>query len=294
MHIPVLLNEVIEGLNPNNNENFIDCTLNGGGHASAILKLNKPNGIVLGIEWDKEIYENISSKKIEGLVAINDSYVNLKNIAKENDMNDVSGILFDLGMSSHQIDEGNKGFSFSKNEPLIMAYGNSELTADRILNTYPENELEKIISEYGEEKFSKKIAKKIVETRKTKPIKNTFDLVEIIKEATPSSYHHQKTHFATRTFQAIRIETNDELNNIKLTLPQALETVKPGGRIAVISFHSLEDRIVKNFFKDEEKKETVKILTKKPIIPREEEIDSNPRSRSAKLRIITRLNRPLA
>lgn len=289
MHIPVLLNEVIEGLSPNKNENFIDCTLNGGGHASAILKLNKPNGIVLGIEWDKEIYEKISAKKIERLIAVNDSYVNLENIAKENGLDDVAGILFDLGMSSHQIDEGNKGFSFSKNEPLIMAYGNSELTAEKILNTYPENELEKIISEYGEEKFSKKIAKKIAETRKRKPIKNTIELVEIIKEATPSWYHHQKTHFATRTFQAIRIETNDELNNIKQALPAALETAKPGGRIAVISFHSLEDRIVKNFFKDEEKKETVKIITKKPITPKEEEISSNPRARSAKLRIIIKI-----
>jgi 16S rRNA (cytosine1402-N4)-methyltransferase len=289
MHIPVLLKEVLEGLDPKANENFIDCTLNGGGHTQAILEKNKPNGRVLGIEWDKEIYEKIKKKNIERLLPINDSYVNLKEIAEENGFEDVSGILFDLGMSSHQIDEGNKGFSFSKNEPLIMAYGNTELTAERILNTYPEAELEKIIREYGEENFSKKIAKKIIETRKKKPIRNTLELVEIIKEATPGWYHHQKTHFATRTFQAVRIETNDELNNMKKALPQALEVLKPGGRLAVISFHSLEDRIVKTFFKDEEKKEIVKIVTKKPIVPADEEINSNPRARSSKLRIIIKI-----
>lgn len=254
MHIPVLLNEILEALDPKPNENFIDCTLNGGGHTQAILKKNKPNGQVLGIEWDKEIYENIANQKIERLIPVNDSYVNLTKIIEQNNFYNISGILFDLGMSSHQIDEGHKGFSFSKNEPLIMTYGDCELTAEKILTTYREDELEKIIKEYGEEKFSKKIAKKIVEIRKTKKIKNTFDLVEIIKEATPSWYHHQKTHFATRTFQAIRIEANDELNNVKKTLPQALEAIKPGGKIAVISFHSLEDRIIKNFFKEEEKK----------------------------------------
>ncbi|MFA5009033.1 MAG: 16S rRNA (cytosine(1402)-N(4))-methyltransferase RsmH [Candidatus Paceibacterota bacterium] len=289
MHISVLLKETIEGLCPGKNENFIDCTLNGGGHTKEILKHNGPKGKVLGIEWDKEIFENIKKENIDRLIPVNDSYTNLKTIAQNNDFHNISGILFDLGMSSYQIDEEKKGFSFKKDEPLIMAYGEGDQSAEKIINEYPESELERIIREYGEEKFSKKIAKKIIEERKNKRIKTTFQLTEIIKKAIPKTYQYTKIHFATRTFQAIRIETNQELENIKKTLPEAIDLLAPGGKIAIISFHSLEDRIVKNYFKDQEQKKIIKISTEKPIAPTEEEIKINPRARSAKLRIAIKL-----
>lgn len=289
MHISVLLKETIQGLCPKENENFIDCTLNGGGHTKEILKHNGPKGKILGIEWDKEIFDNIKKENIDRLIAVNDSYVNLKKIAEENGFNNVSGILFDLGMSSYQIDEEKKGFSFRKNEPLIMSYGEENQSAAKIVNEYSEVELEKIIREYGEEKFSRKIAKKIIEERKNKKIETTFQLIEIIKKAIPKTYQYSKIHFATRTFQALRIETNQELENIKKALPQAIELLISEGRIAIISFHSLEDRIVKNYFKEQEQKKIIKILTKKPITPEEQEIKINPRARSAKLRIAIKL-----
>lgn len=289
MHIPVLLNEILESLNPQSNENFIDCTLNGGGHTKEILKRIAPEGKVLGIEWDKEIYENIQKQNIDRLIAVNDSYANLKNIVDAKEFKNISGILFDLGMSSYQIDEQQKGFSFLKNEPLLMAYGNTGRTAAQVVNEYSENDLEKIIEEYGEENFARKIAKKIIETRKIKPIKTTFELVEAIKQGIPPQYRNQKIHFATRTFQAIRIEVNEELKNIETVLPQSIEVLNPGGRLAIISFHSLEDRIVKNFFKDQEKQNKIKIITEKPITATEEELLNNPRARSSKLRVATRL-----
>ncbi|MFA5714714.1 MAG: 16S rRNA (cytosine(1402)-N(4))-methyltransferase RsmH [Candidatus Paceibacterota bacterium] len=283
MHIPVLLKETIEYLDVKPNRNYVDCTLNGGGHAREILKRNGPNGKVLGIELDKEIFEKIKGENIERLIAVNDSYANIKNIAEENGFNDINGILFDVGISSYHIDEAKRGFSFNKDEPLIMSYGN-ELTAEEIVNNWREDEIEKILKEYGEENFSKKIAKKIIERRKGEKIKSTLQLVEIIKEATPGWYHHSKTHFATRTFQALRIAVNDELNNFRSALPQALEIMSRDGRLVTISFHSLEDRIIKEFLKEKERNGELKILTKKPIIPGEEEIKNNPRSRSSKLR----------
>lgn len=286
MHIPVLLNELLDCLNPKANENFIDCTLNGGGHTKAILEKIAPNGKVLGIEWDKEIFENIKKQDIERLIAVNGSYTNLKEIVEKNNFKNISGIIFDLGMSSYQIDESERGFSFLKNQPLIMTYGTAEKTAKKIVNEYKEEELEKIIREYGEEKFSRKIAKKIVLARKIKPIETTHDLIEIIKQAIPGNQGHQKIHLATRTFQAIRIETNQELENIQTALPQAMDTLNPGGKLAVISFHSLEDRIVKNFFKDQVKQGKATIITEKPMVPEEKEAQANPRARSSKLRAL--------
>ncbi len=284
MHIPVLLKEVIEYLDPKPNENYIDCTLNGGGHAREILKRNGPEGKVLGIELDKDIFEKIKKENIERLIPVNDSYVNVRRIVEENDFSNVKGILFDIGMSSWHVDESRRGFSFKRDEPLLMNYGDNELTAEYILNNFEEKEIEKILSEYGEEKFSKKIARKIVERRKREKIKSTFQLIDIIKEATPGYYDHGKIHFATRTFQALRIRVNNELDNFRGTLPIALELLEKGGRLVAISFHSLEDRIVKDFLKEKESKGEVRILTGKPITPGEEEILRNPRARSSKLR----------
>jgi len=271
MHIPVLLNEIIEQIE--SNKNYIDCTLGFGGHSKEILKKNGPNGKVLGIEIDKEIFEK--TIKDERLIAVNDSYVNLEKIVKKHNFKDISGILLDAGMSSYHIDLSGRGFSFNKDEPLLMKYG-SGISAEEIVNEYSEDEIERILREYGEEKFSKKIAKKIVEERKRKRIKSTLQLVEIVRKIVPRS----KINPATRTFQAIRIEANKELENLESVLPQALKLLNRGGKLFIISFHSLEDRIVKNFIKNNQ------LELNKPIIPSEQEIKLNPRSRSAKLRII--------
>ncbi|MDD4531679.1 MAG: 16S rRNA (cytosine(1402)-N(4))-methyltransferase RsmH [Candidatus Pacebacteria bacterium] len=281
MHIPVLLKETIEALNIEKNGNYIDCTMNGGGHTGEILKRNGPEGKVLGIEIDKEIFEKV--KKDERLVAVNDSYANLKKIVKETGFEKAKGVLFDVGMSSYHVDQSERGFSFNKDEPLSMSYS-GEYSAEGIVNEWKEENIETILKEYGEEKYARKIAKKIVEERKRKRISSTFDLIEIIRGATPGSYHHGQIHFATRTFQALRIAVNDELNNLRSALPQALEVLDRGGRLVAISFHSLEDRIAKEFMKEKEKSGEIRIITSKPIVPGEEEVKSNPRSRSSKLR----------
>ncbi len=227
--------------------------------------------------------------------------------------NGVHGILFDLGMSSWHLEESGRGFTFQRREPLDMRYNSQNqltplevngarqkhkenkpltgLTAEKIVNYWSRFELEKILEEYGEERFAKNITEKIIEERKIKPIENTFQLVEIVKKATPGWYQHKRIHFATRTFQALRIAVNDELNNFKKALPQAQDLLKPGGRLVVISFHSLEDRIVKNFLKEQVKEDLpkIRILTKKPVIPSRAEIKINPRARSAKLRAIIKM-----
>lgn len=290
VHIPVLQKEVLEYLNPEPNENFIDCTVGGGGHSLAIAERVLPKGKVLGIDWDPEIIKALESKikklKIRSqLILICDNFSNLKKIVKKYNFQP-DGILFDLGFSSQHL-ESRKGFSFQKNEVLDMRYNpETELTAEKIVNEFSQAEVTKILKEHGEERFAKRIASKLIEER---PIKDTSQLVEVIRKATPSWYHHQKKHFATKTFQALRIKVNDELESIKKVLPQALEILKPSGKIAIISFHSLEDRIVKNFLKDKAKEGSLKILTKKPIIPTKKEIEVNPRSRSAKLRVIQKI-----
>lgn len=293
-HIPVLQKEVLEYLDPKPNENFIDCTIGEGGHTLAILEKNGPKGKVLGIEWDPELYKKLSRSDLDRLKArlilVNDNFANLEEIAKSQKFRSVSGILFDIGMSSWHLEESGRGFSFLKEEPLDMRYNpQNPLSAEKIVNYWSALEIEKILEIHGEERFSKQIAKYIISFREVKPIKTTFQLVEIIKKATPDWYHRRKIHPATKTFQALRIAVNDELNNLEKALPQALNILKPGGRIAVISFHSLEDRIIKNFLKEKAKENILKILTKKPIKPSLEEIKINPRSRSAKLRAAKKL-----
>ncbi len=290
MHKSVLKKEVLEYLNPESNENFIDATIGQAGHSLAILDKNKPRGKVLGIELDKEIYKDLLAKNIKRLILVNDSFKNLKEIVEKNSFKPVSGILFDLGFSSWHLEESGRGFSFQKNEPLDMRYNTdlSKLTAKEIVNNWPEREIEKILKKYSQERFAKRISKRIIEQRKLKPIKTTSDLVEIIKQSVPSWYQYRRIHFATKTFQALRIAVNDELNNIEKALIQALSIIEKGARIIVISFHSSEDRIIKNFFK-KHSKESLKILTKKPIKPSRAEIINNPRSRSAKLRAAVKI-----
>lgn len=298
IHIPVLVDEVIQYLDPKSNENFVDATIDGGGHTMAILEKNKPEGKVLGIDLDKTLLENLKFK-IKNLhlenrvILVQGNFKNLKEIIKNTcpDWNQkVNGVLFDLGMSSWQLEESGKGFSFKRNEPLDMRFDSSqELTAKDIVNYWPEYEIEKILREYSEERYARKIAKEIVSERQKKPIFTTFELVEVIKKAVPRNYERGRIHPATRTFQALRIATNQELENLRLVLPQAMEVLKENGRIVVISFHSLEDRIVKNFFREKAKEEKLKILTKKPVRASEEEIQKNPRAHSAKLRAAVKL-----
>ena len=287
MHIPVLLKEVIEYLNPQPNENFIDATIGEGGHSLAILKKIAPQGKVLGVELDSAIYETVKNKlkNEKRLILVNDSYANIKKVVKEKQFQPVNGILFDLGMCSWQIDESKRGFSYLKDEPLDMRFSpKSTLTAAEIVNFWKIEDLERILRDYGEEKYARRIALAIKEDRRKKRIVGTQELVEILKKALPKNYDNYRLHPAVRTFQALRIAVNNELENLKMGLILASEILAPQGKIVVISFHSLEDRIVKFFFLDNAKQNTLKILTKKPITSSQEEIKNNIRSRSAKLR----------
>ena len=269
MHIPVLLKEVIEYLDPKPNENFVDCTFGGGGHTFAILDRNGPKGKVLGID----LYLRPGPKH-QRLISVQDNFVNLKEIIEKNKFRPVNGILIDLGMSSWHLEESGRGFSFQRKEPLDMRYDiKGALTAEKIVNYWSKIEIEKVLLDYGQEQRARRIAEKIIDARSWRPIENTLQLREIIKKS--GAYPRQ-------TFQALRIAVNDELNNLKNVLPQAVDVLGQGGRIVVISFHSLEDGIVKKFIKNQ----PFLLLNKKPITPAFEEIRNNPRARSAKLRAI--------
>ncbi|OGZ69435.1 MAG: 16S rRNA (cytosine(1402)-N(4))-methyltransferase [Candidatus Staskawiczbacteria bacterium RIFCSPHIGHO2_12_FULL_38_11] len=296
IHKPVLVKEVLEYLDPKPNENFIDGTIGQAGHAIEILKKNGPDGKVLGIDLDASQVENSKLSAIdakERITLVNDSYANIKEIVEKISFKPVSGILLDLGYSSWHIENSNRGFSFTRNEMLDMRYDlHNTLTAAKIVNEYREDEIEKIIKDFGEEKFARQIAKEITKQRKVKKIESTFDLMDIIASAIPTFAKSKsqglsawaKAQVGAKTFQALRIAINGELDNLEKFLPQAIEVLDQGGRLVIMSFHSLEDRIVKNFFKNKEKENILKILTKKPIVAGLDEVNSNPRSRSAKLR----------
>ncbi|MAG44963.1 16S rRNA (cytosine(1402)-N(4))-methyltransferase [bacterium] len=290
-HIPVLLNEVIEFLNPRKNENFIDCTLGAGGHAKEILSYTKPNGKLLGIDLDEDTIKLVKKNLSEfgkRVIFHKGNFANLLEIIREYDFK-AHGILLDLGMSSMQITQTGKGFSFRKNELLDMRFGNSRTTAHEIINKYSEKRLGEIFKNYGDEPAFKEIAKAIFEKRQDQEIKTTKDLVHIIVQTKlHCKYRGRKTHLhpATRVFQSLRIAVNDEINNLIKVLPQAVSVLAKNGRLAVISFHSKEDRIVKNFFRYSN---GLEILTKKPIQPSMDEIRKNTRSRSAKLRAVKKI-----
>lgn len=288
IHIPVLLKEVIQYFNPKPNQNFIDCTLGEGGHAEAILEKIGPQGKLLSIDWNKDsldIARERLGKFQNRCIFVCDNFVNLKKIVHEHDFSTIFGILLDLGLSSLLLEKAEKGFSFKKDGFLDMRYGDIGLTAADIINTYSQKELARIFQEYGEERCAEHIAYKIVQARKTHKIDTTFKLNEIVFSAVPSFYKRRHIHPATKIFQALRITVNRELENLREVLPQAIEVLEPQGKMIVISYHSLEDRIVKNFFREESKKNILKIITKKPIIPTSQEILKNPRSRSAKMRV---------
>jgi len=291
MHVPVLLKEVIYYLNPKPNENFIDATVGEAGHSLKILELTRPKGKLLGIDLSSETLKRVTELKSTDesvknrLILINDSYIHLEKINKENDIGLIQGILFDLGMCSWHLESSGKGFSYQKDEPLDMRFDSKQdLTAAEIVNFWEIEEIEKILREFGEERYSQRIALAIKEARKKERIVSTQQLVDLLARTLPKNYDQKRIHFATRVFQALRIAVNNELENIRKGLEQAINILQTNGRIVVISFHSLEDRIVKNFFKEQSKINKLQILTKKPIIPTKEEILKNPRSRSAKLR----------
>lgn len=290
MHIPVLKEEVLEILNPKENETFVDCTAGEGGHTFSIIEKSENRAKVISIDKDPRNIELIINKakklnQSKNVIAVTGNYADLKKIVEKNKIEKVSGIIFDLGISSWHIDESGRGFSFKRDEPLDMRYfPEQEITAWEIVNSWPREEIETILRDYGEEGFARQISKAIVVERKKKKINTSIELSKIIESVSPRWYLKAKIHCATKTFQALRIAVNQELDNLEKVLPDAVGLLEKGGRLAVISFHSLEDRIVKNFFKEKSNEEFLKILTKKIIVPSREEVINNSRSRSAKLR----------
>jgi len=288
-HIPVLVDEAIKFLDPKKNEDFIDCTLGDGGHAAEILRRTAPDGRVLGFDLDSEAVK-VVRKNLEEfgsrLIVRNESYANLATALAEENFGPADGVLMDLGFSSPQLEDRGRGFSFQRDEPLDMSYSTlpDHLTAAEIVNTWSKAEIARALAEFGEEHMAERIASGIVAARRRKHIISTVQLVDIIKASVPKNYEHGRIHPATRTFQALRIAVNRELESVNAVLPQALNALKPGGRLVCISFHSLEDRIVKTFFKEMSAKRRIQILSPRPITAAEKEIQNNPRSRSAKLR----------
>ncbi|OGZ29822.1 MAG: 16S rRNA (cytosine(1402)-N(4))-methyltransferase [Candidatus Niyogibacteria bacterium RIFCSPLOWO2_01_FULL_45_48] len=290
-HIPVLLNEAIKILEPERGRAFIDSTANGGGHTAEILKRMNNDAVLVAIDRDEETVKRLKHKFSSDtrLKAVCGNFRGLSGLVKDFSKT-YDGILFDLGMSSDQLERSGRGFSFLRDEPLIMTFESTtepdRLTAARIVNSWSESDLTEIFREYGEERYAPRIAGAIVKERKRSRIMKTAELAKIILEAVPKAYQKQRIHPATRTFQALRIAVNDELGALENGLREAWSVLEIGGRLAVISFHSLEDRIVKNFFRNKKKEGLGEILTKKPIVPDMEEARQNPRSRSSKLRAL--------
>ncbi|NLJ84475.1 MAG: 16S rRNA (cytosine(1402)-N(4))-methyltransferase RsmH [Halanaerobiaceae bacterium] len=306
-HKPVLLEETIEYLNCKRDGIYIDGTLGRGGHTEAILEKLQGTGKLLGIDRDIEAIKKVKARYrgLENLFLFHDNYINIPVILEKIGIREVDGMLFDLGVSSPQFDNPERGFSYNHDAPLDMRMDQKqELTARDIVNNYPQEELTRIIREYGEEKWASRIADFIVDYRQRKPIETTLELVEIIKTAIPAAARRSGGHPARRTFQALRIATNDELNQLEELLDRVVPYLKAGGRICVISFHSLEDRIVKNKFRELarrcscppdfpvcvcDQKAEVKIITRKPVTASKEELAANPRARSAKLRVAEKI-----
>ena len=306
-HISVLLNECLEGLAIKGDGTYVDCTLGGAGHSSHILKRLSSKGTLIGIDQDndalkaaKEKLKNYSNVKF-----VHNNFYNIDSILTSLDIPNVDGILMDLGVSSYQLDEGERGFSYMKDAPLDMRMDRDrDFSAYDVVNTYSEEDLYRIIRDYGEEKFAKRIAKFIVDRRNDKPIETTLELVDIIKAAIPAKARREGPHPAKRTFQAIRIEVNGELAILNKAIEDGVKHLNKGGRMAIITFHSLEDRIVKLKYRELAnpctcpkefpvcvcgRKPLVKIISRKAIEPSKEEVEENPRSRSAKLRVLEKL-----
>jgi 16S rRNA (cytosine1402-N4)-methyltransferase len=296
-HVSVLLKEILDGLNIQKGDVFLDATLGNAGHSLEVCKTFGKEVRIVGIDQDKERI-NHSQKILRenncNFSVIESNFRNIDKVLDQLEIKKADKILYDLGLNSEQLENSNRGFSFQKNEPLLMNYGeNPEFTARDIVNEWKEESINDILWGYGEEKFSRQIAKKIVELREENKIETTKDLVTIIEKAVPNWYKHKKTHFATKTFQALRITVNDEIKALEESLQKSFERLSSSGRIAVISFHSGDDRLVKRYFRDLKNKGVAELLTKKPILPGNMEVNNNPRSRSAKLRIIEKKPVPL-
>ena len=314
LHRPVLYQEIIHALRPEQGSRFVDCTLGAGGHASGILEHSSPNGKLLGFEIDPQALELAQERLAvfgSRAILVQNSYVSLKSQLQSLDWQTVDGILLDLGVSSMQVDTPHRGFSFLHDAPLDMRFSpQSSVTAADLVNDLPEAELADLIFQYGEEHYSRQIAKAIVRER---PIQRTVHLANIIsgvvnrqkRYSGKGTLKNDRIHPATRTFQALRIEVNHELEALETVLPVAVEVLAPQGRLAVISFHSLEDRIVKQYFRRESQdcicpprqpictcghRATIKEVFRKPVRPQTEETEMNPRSRSARLRVAERLS----
>ncbi|MDU5099311.1 MAG: 16S rRNA (cytosine(1402)-N(4))-methyltransferase RsmH [Peptoniphilus grossensis] len=306
-HKSVLLNETIEGLNVREGKIYLDGTLGGAGHSYEILKKLHGTGLLIGIDQDQEALKAARERlsEFKNVEYFNLNYIDFEKALDELGIEKIDGVLLDIGVSSYQFDNPERGFSYRFDAPLDMRMDKSlEISAKDIVNTYSEDEITEIIREYGEEKWASRISKFIVQERKNKKIDTTFELVEIIKNAIPAGARRNGPHPAKRTFQALRIEVNKELDVLKNSIDKFVHRLNPGGRIAIITFHSLEDRIVKNSFKYLEKdcicpptspictcnkKREIKIITRKPITASEEELKENNRSHSAKLRIAEKL-----
>ena len=304
-HKPVMLEECISGLNIKKDGIYVDGTLGGAGHSKEILKRLSNNGLLIGIDRDEEALKAAKDnlKEFKNVIYVHNNHDNIKEILEELKIDNVDGILLDLGVSSYQLDERNRGFSYLGENELDMRMDKSQkLTAKEVVNKYKEEDLANVIYEYGEERFSRQIAKNICRYRKEKEIKTTKELVDIIEKSIPKKFQNDG-HPAKRTFQAIRIEVNNEIKPLYSTVLNSIDCLKPGGRLAIITFHSLEDRAVKNAYIEAKGKCTCpkdlpycvcgakslgEIITKKPIIATDEEIKENSRSKSAKLRIFER------
>ncbi len=310
-HTPVLLKEVIDLLQPKPGENFVDATLGGGGYSMALLEKIAPKGKVLSIDLDVDAIEAFELRIKDKALTIRSTLVHgnfsqIDKIAEKHTFTNINGIVADIGLSSYELDEAGRGISFQKKEPLDMRFDQSAQTPDAkfIINRYTEKQLTDIFWKFSEEKHTSRIVKNILRERAKAEIHYTTDLVELIKNSLPKPVQHKFADSARRIFQALRIAVNHELENLETFLPKALDLLNPGGRLAIVAFHSLEDRMVKNFFKEASrgcvcpidfpqcrcgKNPIARIVTKKPVIASEEELEKNPRSKPAKLRVLQKL-----
>lgn len=305
-HVSVLLEETIDALNIKEDGIYVDCTLGGGGHSFQIASRLSEKGRLIGIDQDTCALEAAKErlKEFNNITYVHNNFYNIDEILKDLDIPKIDGIMMDLGVSSYQLDEAERGFSYMKDAPLDMRMNRDDtLSAYEVVNDYSEAELYKIIKEYGEDSFAKRIAKFIVQRREKESIKTTSELVEIIRSAIPARFQ-KEGHPAKRTFQAIRIEVNRELQILNKAVEDSVNRLNKGGRIAIITFHSLEDRIIKTKFKNLEnpctcppdfpicvcgKSSCIKVITRKPVEPSEEEMNVNSRSKSAKLRVAEKI-----
>jgi len=295
MHQSVLLKELIDAVNPKEGDVVVDGTLGAGGHTQELCERLGESVKVVAFDLDTDAIERSKQKlgERQNVVYVNDNFKNIDKVLKDLGIDKVDAIMLDLGYSSDQLEHSGRGISFQKDEPLSMTLrkekGGSEFDAKDIVNTWAEEDIANVLYAYGEERFARRIAREIVEARDKAPIDTTTDLVKIIQGAVPSFYRNGRIHPATKTFQALRIVVNDELESLRLVIGKGMALLNPGGRLAIITFHSLEDRIVKHFFRQIDAEGQGKIITKKPITPSTEELKENKRSRSAKLRVIEKI-----